>query len=71
MHRRIYPHDVILKTLNNLLDQQDQRSILHQLYDLAIMTTRSWEELERTWEALAHEEEIAIGSETKKTTIKF
>jgi hypothetical protein len=48
---------------------RDQGSILHQLYDLAITTTRSHEELERTWEALAHEEEIAIAHETKKTTI--
>jgi len=33
-----------------------QRSILHQLYDLAIMTTKSCEELERTWEDISHEE---------------
>jgi hypothetical protein len=39
---------------------RDQRSILHQLYDLTITTTRSHEELERTWEALAQEEEITI-----------
>jgi hypothetical protein len=36
------------------------RENCHQLYDLAITTTRSHEELKRTWEALAQEEEIVI-----------
>jgi hypothetical protein len=39
---------------------RDQRSILHQLYDLAITTTRSHVELERTWEVLSQEEEREI-----------
>jgi hypothetical protein len=39
---------------------KDQRSILHQLYDLTITRSRSHEELERTWEVLSQEEEREI-----------
>jgi hypothetical protein len=43
-----------------------QRSILHQLYDFAIIATKSCEKLERTWEDISHEEEIVIGQRQKK-----
>jgi hypothetical protein len=39
---------------------RDQGSILHQLYDLTIKKTKIHQELERTWEVLAREEEITI-----------
>jgi uncharacterized caspase-like protein len=38
----------------------NQGSILHQLYDLVLTTTKSREELERSWETLAREEEREI-----------
>jgi hypothetical protein len=38
----------------------NQRSILHQLYNLAITTTGTREELERSWETLVQEEEREI-----------
>jgi hypothetical protein len=48
---------------------RDQRSILHQLYDLVITTTRSHVELEMTWEVLSQEEEREISPKTKKTVV--
>jgi hypothetical protein len=38
----------------------NQQSILHQLYNLAITTARTREELENSWEILAREEEREI-----------
>jgi hypothetical protein len=38
----------------------NQRSILHQLYNIVITTTRTREELERSWETLVQEEEREI-----------
>jgi hypothetical protein len=38
----------------------NQTSVLHQLYDLVLATTRSREELEISWETLSHEEEREI-----------
>jgi adenylate kinase len=38
----------------------NQRSILHQLYNLVIMTTETREELERSWKILVQEEEREI-----------
>jgi hypothetical protein len=45
---------------------RDQGSILYQLYDLFITTARSHEELERMWEALAHEDEIVIAKRQRR-----
>jgi hypothetical protein len=36
---------------------RNQGSILHHLYDLVLKTTKIREDLERSWETLAHEEE--------------
>jgi hypothetical protein len=38
----------------------NQRRILHQLYNLVIETTQAQEELERFWKILVHEEEREI-----------
>jgi hypothetical protein len=38
----------------------NQRSILHQLYDLVLTTAQTREELERSWQTLSHEEEREI-----------
>jgi hypothetical protein len=38
----------------------NQRSILHQLYNLTITTTQTREELERSWKTLVQEEEREI-----------
>jgi hypothetical protein len=38
----------------------NQRSILHQLYNLVITTTETHEELERSWQILVQEEEREI-----------
>jgi hypothetical protein len=38
----------------------NQTSVLHQLYNLTLTTTRTHEELERSWETLSHEEEREI-----------
>jgi hypothetical protein len=39
---------------------RNQGSVLHQLYDLVLTTTKSREELEISWETLAREEEREI-----------
>jgi hypothetical protein len=39
---------------------RNQKSVLHQLYDLVLMKTKSHVEIERSWETLDREEEIAI-----------
>ena len=38
----------------------NQRSILDQIYNIAITTTRTREELERSWKTLVQEEEREI-----------
>jgi phosphoglycerate-specific signal transduction histidine kinase len=38
----------------------NQRSILHQLYNLVITTVETREELERSWQTLVQEEEREI-----------
>jgi predicted nucleic acid-binding protein len=38
----------------------NQRSILHQLYNLVLTTTQTREELERSWKTLVQEEEREI-----------
>jgi hypothetical protein len=38
----------------------NQRSILHQLYNLVLTTTQTQEELERSWQTLVQEEEREI-----------
>jgi hypothetical protein len=38
----------------------NQRSILHQLYNLVLETTQTPEELERSWQNLVQEEEREI-----------
>lgn len=44
---------------NVQIELDDQRSILHQLYNVAIDTTHTVEQLGRTWEILRHKEEQA------------
>jgi hypothetical protein len=38
----------------------NQQSIMHQLYNLAITTTGTREELERSWKTLVQEEEVEM-----------
>jgi hypothetical protein len=44
----------------------NQMSILHQLYDLTLTTTRTREEIERSWETLAREEEREIARRKRR-----
>jgi len=39
---------------------RNQGSVLHQLYDLVLKTKKNHEELKRSWETLAWEEEREI-----------
>jgi len=46
---------------------RNKTSVLHQLYDFLLTTTRSREDIERSWETLSHEGEREIARRQRRS----